>query len=181
VWCVHSCAWSANVDSIGSHRHRFDPQTEKGRGLSGRDCISKGAGYGISSPRNANGGVTDLSQLMRTNLHPAEAASERRRATAAMAAEALDKRRRHSILKTGGGRPRPSSPGLVDNSASAIDSTVDESVFDRLHDASSGNGRERADVGERSPEAAWRDSLTKGARRGGGTPSRYVRNGFNGG
>jgi hypothetical protein len=53
----------------GHHKHRFDPSTGEGRGLSGRDSLSKGSGSTVPRPGD-NGRVADISQLMRTNLHP---------------------------------------------------------------------------------------------------------------
>jgi hypothetical protein len=51
----------------GSHKHRFDDDG-KGRGLAGRDSLSKG---GVGAYHG--GAVNDLSQIMRPNLHQAPA------------------------------------------------------------------------------------------------------------
>lgn len=48
----------------GAHKHRFDTEG-RGRGLAGRDRISKGGGGG---GRHLGGAVSDLSQITRPNL-----------------------------------------------------------------------------------------------------------------
>jgi hypothetical protein len=50
----------------GTHKHRFDGDGH-GRGLEGRDSVAKGNGY-VAGGRSTNG-VSDLSQITRTNLN----------------------------------------------------------------------------------------------------------------
>lgn len=48
--------------TAGSHKHRFDAEGN-GRGLAGRDRVSKGHGH------IPGAGTSDLSQFTRTNLN----------------------------------------------------------------------------------------------------------------
>eukprot|EP00198_Chlamydomonas_reinhardtii_P001216 XP_001690551.1 predicted protein [Chlamydomonas reinhardtii] len=49
----------------GAHKHRFDA-SGNGRGLAGRDRVTKGHGFIAGAP---GGSVADLSQITRTNLN----------------------------------------------------------------------------------------------------------------
>ncbi|EFJ52513.1 hypothetical protein VOLCADRAFT_103013 [Volvox carteri f. nagariensis] len=66
----HASIFDRLTDSslyTGTHKHRFD-ENGNGRGLSGRDRISKGSGFIAGAPGSA---VADLSQITRPNLHVA--------------------------------------------------------------------------------------------------------------
>ncbi len=48
----------------GAHKHRFDPKTGRGKGLSGRDSVRKGAGHSAKPPPGTDA-VYDLSEILR--------------------------------------------------------------------------------------------------------------------
>jgi hypothetical protein len=117
----------------GHHKHRFDHATGVGKGLAGRESLSKGSGtlgYARGEDR-----IMDISQLMRPNLHPAIA-------TDAEAAQA--------VARVGGSRsarrassPSPSPRGQRGASGGAAQCTVptevtrvetEGTIFERLTD-----------------------------------------------
>jgi len=116
----------------GSHKQRFDADG-KGRGLAGRDSLSKG-GAGVYH----GGAVTDLSQIMRPNLH--QSAAKGSSPNAAKATEMTKSGKRTS------GSPKKKKDG--------------PSIFDKLTDSSlyTGAHKQRFDSGGKGRGLAGRDS-----------------------
>lgn len=138
----------------GAHKERFDAETGKGKGLAGRDSVSKGAG-GAGAYRG--GAVTDLSQITRGNLSRGGTTVPLRGGSPARTASS-----------TAASPPRASAPK---RSASP---KKGGSIFDRLTDASQYTGahRHRFDSDGRGRGLAGRDSVAKsgggaGVYRGG--------------
>jgi len=127
----------------GSHKHRFDSDG-KGRGLAGRDSLSKG---GVGGAYHG-GAVNDLSQIMRTNLHQAPAKGSSPNAS---------KETEMTKSSISGGSPKKSPKKKKDG----------PSIFDKLTDASQYTGahKHRFDSTGKGRGLAGRDS--GGMERGG--------------
>jgi len=125
----------------GSHKERFDKEG-KGRGLAGRDSLSKG---GVGAYHG--GAVHDISQIMRPNLHqsPAKGANP----NAAKATEST--KAAPAKKKAGGAKKKKDGP----------------SIFDKLTDASlyTGAHKQRFDSSGKGRGLDGRDS--GGVERGG--------------
>jgi len=115
----------------GSHKQRFDADG-KGRGLAGRDSLSKG-GAGVYH----GGAVSDLSQIMRPNLHQSAAKGSSPNAADATISTKTGKR-------TGAPKKKKDGP----------------SIFDKLTDASQYTGahKQRFDSSGKGRGLAGRDS-----------------------
>lgn len=112
----------------GTHKHRFDADGH-GRGLDGRDSVAKGTGY-VAGGRSTNG-VSDLSQITRTNLNKTGGHMQNLKSTNGYL-DAQDASGRRS--------KSPSPREREQTSPSKVRSGAGGSIFDRLADPSSFHG-----------------------------------------
>ena len=137
----------------GHHRHRFDKRTGKGRGLAGRDRISKGHGTDLVPPSNAHGDITDIAQLMRPHLN-----TSGNKKPDGTAARTSPSRSRSPAARRRGKSPRPAS----------------SKVYNRLTDPNGFTGAHRHRFDPETGQGRGldgRDSISKG----GGTIASFAR------
>eukprot|EP00762_Andalucia_godoyi_P000132 ANDGO_02254.mRNA.1 hypothetical protein AMSG_11699 len=109
----------------GTHKHRFDKDGH-GRGLDGRESVAKGPGY--SAGGRSTNGVSDLSQITRSNLNKTGGRMENLKTPQMLDAQ-----------ETNGGRSKSPSPREREASPRKTAATGG-SIFDRLADPSSFHG-----------------------------------------
>ena len=121
----------------GHHKHRFDPDSGKGLGKSGRDTVQKGMGTSAGHMLAVDGKVTCISQLMRPDFYASD----------------------------GGGGKKGGARRTQERSLEPTRAETEGTIFERLTDASlyTGHHRHRFDHETgKGKGLAGRDSLSKG-------------------
>ena len=129
------------AEYTGHHKHRFDPETGRGRGLDGRDRIYKGNGSHITDPVSANGEVLGISQMMRPHLNNGPTSPRRE-------GESDTGRGKRSARARRARSPRAASPSPK----------ASPPVFDRLTDSARFTGHHKLRFGDGEQHTATNKS-----------------------